>query len=349
MRPKLIVLTPVKNEAPILDRFLSVTSLFADHILVADQLSTDASREICSKYNKVTLIQNSSDNYCEAERQILLISTARKLWPGPKILLGLDADEVLAANAIDTEDWQRMLSAVPGTILLLERPDLLPGLQTWVRCPSNPKPFGFVDDGVAQHNPSQIHSPRVPQPENAKRLVLSDIKVVHYGPARMRLQLAKSRFYSVQENLKKTNPLRRRRKWYGYMVKKYYRTSAIESDKIPEEWLVGWESKGIDMRTLPNDRLNSHEMEVLRAFAKHGEQRFWLEPIWDIDWNELRYCATGIEGIPVKEIKKPPFFYVIIAFAVDIIIYLTDLVLRAKTFWKKSLHSRLAPATSSLI
>ena len=349
MKPKLIVLTPVKNEASILDRFLSVTSFFADHILIADQLSTDESRQICSKYNKVTLIQNSSHNYCEAERQILLISTARKLWPGHKILLGLDADEVLAANAIHTEDWQSMLSAAPGTILLLERPDLLPGLETWVRCPSNPKPLGFVDDGVAEHNPSQIHSPRVPQPENAKRLVLPDIKVLHYGPARMRLQLAKSRFYSVQENLKKTNPLRRRRKWYGYMVKKYYRTSAIESDKIPQEWFAGWESKGIDMRALPNDNLNSHEVEVLRAFAKHGEQRFWLEPIWDINWNELRHYATGIDGIPVKEIKTPPFYYISIAFAVDVIIYIIDLVLWAKSFWKKSLHSCLAPATSSLI
>jgi hypothetical protein len=334
MKPQLIVLTPVKNEAPILDRFLSVTSLFADQILIADQSSTDASRQICSNYKKVTLIENSCDNYCEAERQILLISTARKLWPGPKILLGLDADEVLAANAIHTEDWQRMLSAPPSTILCFERPDLMPGLETWVKS-CNPKPLGFVDDEIALHDPLQIHSPRVPQPTNAVRLLLPNIKILHYGPARMRAQFAKSRFYSVQENLKKTNPLRRRRKWYGYMVKKYYQQAALNSQKIPSDWFSDWQLAGIDMCTLPIDDLISHEVEVLRAFAHHGERRFWLEPIWDIDWNELRHRAKGIEGISFKDIKTPPLFHKAYAVGLDLFIKFLDFILWVKAFRKK--------------
>jgi hypothetical protein len=41
---KIIGVTPVKNEEWLLERFLAVTSRFADHINVADQQSTDGSR-----------------------------------------------------------------------------------------------------------------------------------------------------------------------------------------------------------------------------------------------------------------------------------------------------------------
>src|SRR5437773_12541499 len=55
---RVVVVTPVRNEAWILERFLSVTSRFADHIIVADQRSSDDSRAICSRYGKVTVIDN---------------------------------------------------------------------------------------------------------------------------------------------------------------------------------------------------------------------------------------------------------------------------------------------------
>mgnify|MGYP000249071316 CR=1 FL=1 len=77
--PKIVVITPVKNEAWILERFLSVTSQFADYIIVADQNSTDSSVAICKKFPKVILIENKSGQFNEAERQLLLIQTAREL------------------------------------------------------------------------------------------------------------------------------------------------------------------------------------------------------------------------------------------------------------------------------
>src|SRR5262249_47213302 len=48
-----VVLTPVRNEAWILARFLAVTARFADLILVADQGSTDGSAELCRACPKV--------------------------------------------------------------------------------------------------------------------------------------------------------------------------------------------------------------------------------------------------------------------------------------------------------
>lgn len=336
MKPKIIVLTPVKNEEWILHRFLSVSSQFADEILIADQLSTDSSREICLKYKKVTLIQNPSEHFNEAERQLLLISTARKLWPGSKILLGLDADEVLAADAMQSVDWQTMLAAAPGTILLFEKPDLLPDLEKCIRYPSNPMPLGFVDDGFTTHSPREIHSPRVPQPANAMRLLLPNIKILHYAHARRHAQLAKVRYYSVQENLKQTSPLRRRRAWYGNFIKKHYGEIAPVAHPIPGEWFLGWESLGIDMHNLPDDGLTWHEIEVLRAFAEHGEKRFWLEPIWDIDWNKIRQSATEEMGVNFRKIKYPPIFYCLFASSVDFVMRLIDCMQWPKSIFKKT-------------
>ena len=46
----LVVLTPVKNEAWILERFLRVCNDFADAIIIADQSSTDGSRDVIARY-----------------------------------------------------------------------------------------------------------------------------------------------------------------------------------------------------------------------------------------------------------------------------------------------------------
>ena len=59
MPPKLICLTPVLNEAWILDRFLKCASIWADHIIISDQGSTDGSVEIAKQYKKVIFIDNN--------------------------------------------------------------------------------------------------------------------------------------------------------------------------------------------------------------------------------------------------------------------------------------------------
>ncbi|MFO5494935.1 MAG: glycosyltransferase family 2 protein, partial [Cuspidothrix sp.] len=141
--PKIVVITPVKNEAWILDRFLSVTSQFADHIIIADQNSTDGSQAICKKYPKVILIENKSQQFNEAERQLLLIQTARDLVQEHKIILALDADEILAANATKTASWQKMLQAEPGTILFFEKPDLFDNTYKCIRS-GILTPLGYV-------------------------------------------------------------------------------------------------------------------------------------------------------------------------------------------------------------
>ena len=100
-KPIIICLTPVKNEAWILERFLRCASLWADHIIVADQASEDGSREIAQRFEKVTLIRNESSDYSEAARQRLLIAQPHREIAGPRLLVALDADDCLTANYID--------------------------------------------------------------------------------------------------------------------------------------------------------------------------------------------------------------------------------------------------------
>ena len=57
-KPLLICLTPVYNEAWILPAFLKATSLWADYIIIADQMSTDGSRDIYKDYDKVIMVDN---------------------------------------------------------------------------------------------------------------------------------------------------------------------------------------------------------------------------------------------------------------------------------------------------
>ena len=109
-RPALVVLTPVRNEAWILERFLSVTSQFADLIVLADQGSTDNTTAIATRFPKVVVIPNEDPGFDEAHRQDLLLTAARERVPLPRILLALDADEILAADAMDLTTALRSMS-----------------------------------------------------------------------------------------------------------------------------------------------------------------------------------------------------------------------------------------------
>ena len=110
---------------------------------------------------------------------------------------------------------------------------------------------------------------------------------------------------------------------------------------IQEEWFVGWESMGIDMHNLPDDALTWHEIEVLRAFAEHGEKRFWLEPIWDIDWNKIRQSADGNKIVILKQITYPTIFYRFFGFGIDLVMRIINYMPWSKVIWKKYIKTEL--------
>lgn len=282
-RPAIVVLTPLKNDAWILRRFLEVTSVFADRIIIADQGSTDGGLEICAGFDKVTVIDNSSSDYDEASRQQLLIRSAREFVPLPRLLIALDADEVLAADAMTADGWRAMLGAKPGTAIFFEKPNLY--LSPW-QCERRPADFpgGFVDDGVAEHRPRRIHSHRLPLPPDGQQLILTDVKFLHYALVRPEAQKAKMRMYAAIENVFGTKSLYTRRRYYW--SKRVLRAMG-PVEPTPREWFTAWEERGIDMTTIEDERPYWQDVAALDLLLEHGSRRFWLDDLWDKDWNAL--------------------------------------------------------------
>jgi len=295
---KIIVVTPVKNEAWILDRFLSVTSQFADLIIIADQNSTDGSLDIYPLYPKVHLINNDSVSFNEASRQLLLLETARRLVPDNKrIILALDADEILSANSVGSFGWQRMLEAPVGTILYFEKPDLYITPLNALR-QENLWPLGYVDDG-AEHTPAKIHSIRIPRPPYAADLYLNDIVAMHYSLTRVEAQNAKMQFYSMLENILHQGHFLARRFKYGYNFDSFIKNSKLE--KTPPEWFKGWEDLGIDMTTIPRASSFWYDEEALKLFSLYGYRKFWVDNIWERNWPQLAKEMNMLVAI-----NKPP-------------------------------------------
>jgi glycosyltransferase involved in cell wall biosynthesis len=280
--PVVICLTPVKDEQPILGRFLDSAAVWADHIIVLDQCSTDGSREVAAAHPKVRLLLNDDPTYDESARQRTLLEAAREI-PGRRVLVALDADEALSANVLRSRAWHDALRAPPGTTLHLRWASLLPGLErAWI----SPEQiaFGFVDDGRAHAGP-QIHSGRLPARADQPRLELEDVRVLHYQFAAWERNKSKQRWYQCWEWLHE--PGKRPIQIY----RQYHRLDALpdsEVQAVDPEWLCAYEAAGLDMTALPPaEPWYRWDEEVLDWIIEHGPHTFERLNIWDPDYADL--------------------------------------------------------------
>ncbi|WAC39057.1 glycosyltransferase family 2 protein [Pedobacter sp. SL55] len=280
MKSKIIVLTPIKNEAWILAHFLSITSKFADHIIILDQMSNDGSKAIAKKFEKVILLENNNSDYDEAYRQNILINKARELFPDYKrILITLDADEFISANGIVSLEWKLITSAKKGTVLYFEKPDLYLNATDCVRYIDNKWPLGIVDDENLIHTATKIHSIRVPIHENSEKIYLNEIIFLHTAYLRPSIQRAKFRFYSVKENINNSNPWYRRRR--RYRAPNHLLIKPVIS-QTPTEWLA---HEGFSLLDIKDSIETWHNTIVAEDICNKGSIYFWLDDIWDISWN----------------------------------------------------------------
>jgi glycosyltransferase involved in cell wall biosynthesis len=274
-RPKIICLTPVKNESWILDRFLKAASLWADHIIIADQMSTDGSREICKKHEKVILVDNNSETFNEPERQKLLINEARKIQ-GPRLLITLDADEIFTPNVINNPEWETILSVKVGTIIEFQWANLYSDLQNmWLDCFY---PWGYMDDG-AEHIGNKIHSARIPIPRTSDRVRTHDIKVLHFQYTDWNRMAAKHRWYQCFELVEKVNnPIA--------IFRRYHHMYDISSrlQPIPQKWISGYSEQKIDITSVFQQTMLPWEKTVLDYMDEYGISYFRHLNIWEINW-----------------------------------------------------------------
>jgi glycosyltransferase involved in cell wall biosynthesis len=282
-RPTVICLTPVKNESWILDRFLKCASLWADHIIIADQHSDDNSREIASAYPKVRLIQNPSQAYSEFERQKLLIDTAREI-EGPRLLIALDTDEFLTANFQSSPEWETLLNLAPGTVIRFQRVGIRPDMKTfWYEGGGCDLSLGFMDDG-SDHSGQKIHSTRIPLPNQAPTITLRDIKVLHYQYTNWERMESKHRWYLCWEKI--NQPHRSTIEVY----RQYHHMDFVPHrsiNEMPDTWLKGYTDTDIDMTSIYGESTYYWDIEVLKLMDKYGADAFKRQAIWNVRWNRM--------------------------------------------------------------
>lgn len=291
---KIICLTPIKNESWLLDNFLRAASVWADYIIIADQMSSDGSREIAKKYKKVILIDNNSIDYSEIDRQNILINEARKI-DGPKLLITLDADEFFTPNCQKSFEWKKMLSAPEGTVFQFFWANLCPDMKNmWSVGPFS---WALVDDGKTQHKGSKIHNARIPLPENGNPVLINDIKVMHFQYTSWHRMESKHRWYQCYEriNFPQKNPID--------IFRTYHHMYAIPKNNIksiPQIWFDDYKKMGIDINLIIKEKKFYWDEKVLNYFDEFGFNFFRKEFIWNIDWNEVAK-TWGLKNNGIKD------------------------------------------------
>jgi len=276
--PKIICMTPVKNESWILSRFLKCASTWADQIIVADQSTDGTTAQIAAGFPKVRLIENPSPLFSERQRQRLLIDAARQ-FPSPRLLIALDADEMLTANYMSSTEWHSVLEARPGTVIRFEWVNIRPGMKSYWS-PEGRLPLGFMDDG-SEHVGRDIHGPRVPIPVRGNTMFLKDIKCLHYQYTNWERMRKKQCWYQCWERIYAEG------RSAIDIFRQYHHMYSIPTERIRplrKEWLSGYADRGIDMTTINSDKSPWIDHEMLGYFREHGTRTFRREAIWNFDW-----------------------------------------------------------------
>jgi len=248
-----------------------------------DQFSDDGSREIASEYSKVHIIDYGSKDFDEPQRRRLLLDAART-FPSPRLLLAIDADEVLSSNYQNSREWQTMMSAPAGTLLAFQWANVLPGCESyWLAGSGYHFSWGFMDDGT-EYQGKPIHGARIPMPSRHSTILMNEIKILHYQYANWERMISKHRWYQCWERCHD----------FGRsptdIYRQYHHMYAVcKADRRPlhDDLVSGYTNQGIDMTSIVSDSEYRWDMEVVDLLTKHGPAAFSKEAIWDVDWTSM--------------------------------------------------------------
>lgn len=282
--PHLIVITPVRNEAWILHAFLKATSLWADYIIIADQMSTDGSREIYPQYKKVIVIDNPREEMHQARTRQLLFEAAKKI-EGDKILFALDADEFLSGDFVNTIGWQTILNSRQGDVFWFRWINLLPEVNKYTKS----QPLYWVAhlsendmNGVFPDN--HIHEWRLPWPkEFNNEYVIEDISFIHFARVNVLRQNNKEIFYQVSTAYNDA-------KYSGIKLFRHYQTyhpiSKDELLEVPSDVYTFYKKHNLDIWTeIQLKDVGQHYVDsILKYFNEKGLKHFSKLDIWDSDF-----------------------------------------------------------------
>jgi hypothetical protein len=287
-RPTVVCITPVRNEAWTMERFLRCAEIWADHIVIADQDSSDATRSMADSSTKTVVVPNPTVGYDEGEYHRVLLSAARAV-PGPRVIIAVDADEALSANVQGSAAWEKAIRSPPGTVLTAEWVNYLPGTENvWV--PKSGVPIGLVDDG-RQHNPGSFHVDRIAVNSSDRQVTIDPVKLLHFQYLDWRRMKSKQRRYQCAEAI--ANPTKRPIQFY----RQYHRMDSVPKAEVRPAhpgWLSGFKELGIDVTAVESERVFASDREVLAMLREYGMERFGRLDIWDGDWLNHVQAETSL-------------------------------------------------------
>lgn len=292
-RPLLVVLTPVFNEAWILSAFLKATSLWADYIIVADQMSTDGSREIYEDFAtresiiesqehrcKLIVIDNPRKEMHQAATRRLLFEESKKI-DGDKILFALDADEFLSGNFVKTEGWKTIMNSEPGDVFEF-RWMLLDPTGKQYRVPVKMPYYwaAHVNDGVMKGKfpDNFIDEWRLPWPEHVNHeYVIEDIHFLHFHDTNPIRQRNKTLYYEILQYSHSSNT-----RGGIYFNRRYNTKRAYSYTPLPKNVYAFYEAHGLNLwKDLNLKDEGAHYTKVIQdKIQENGASFFRKLDIW---------------------------------------------------------------------
>lgn len=301
-KPTIIVITPVRNEAWVLDAFLTCTSSWADYIILADQHSDDGTREIALRYEKVILIDNPTQEWFEYLCRTRLLEEAAKIPGENKLIFGLDTDEFLSEGFENTESWRRMMSSCGTEIFSFRWLNLFDDFFSAEYTDVDFDWAGHYDasiDIVEEYKKREkhaVHCARIPclETDRCQYVVVDDFWVIHLAKLNHNRIRQKLDFYQVtwvDKNPEKVNPIRMYR---GYS--KFYPDHLSKLDS-PVKLCCKGDTKDYSSLIKASDYGKHYVDEMLQVFKREGTEKFMQLCIWDNPY----LIAAGVKPrIPLK-------------------------------------------------
>jgi len=233
---KVITLVPVKNEAWILKSSLQNMSDFSDHIIIADQDSTDGSVDIYKQFEKVIVIKNNNQNHNNSVRWQLL-DYARATFGTGNLIVCVDADEMIQPQAI--EYMKERIPQNGETVSFT-----FPWIQLWGTTEkhrvdsvwkNNYKGIAFFDDGKVDYERKTVlndHTGRVPK--CSQEIQVNQFPLLHYQYIDLKQAEIKQAWYRCSELISGNDPKKINHKYSVAM-----NTKKVELEPVPKDWLTG--------------------------------------------------------------------------------------------------------------
>ena len=274
----------MRNEAWVLEAFLTCASSWADFIILADQHSDDGSREIATRFEKVILVDNDANEMNQAAARLLLFKKVDEI-PGDKIVLALDADEFLSEGFEKTDGWKRIVNSKPNELFCFRWQNLYgdychetdnTGFMEW-GCHFGS--FVSIADEYYRCEQRAVHEMRVPCRPSFKVscIEIQDIKFVHLARVNLIRQRNKEDFYQVSS----VSKLKKRISAVS-AFRQYHHTNprTITLEKEARLYVKGTE---IDARNLVKmEDYGQYYIDEMKAiFKRDGVQRYLKLDLWD--------------------------------------------------------------------